>query len=129
MMTLPGGAVMFQVQFASSEYTPMTVLVSMMPGLITCPPQPAKAALSIHTRQWIETISKQRRKQSTFNEVLWVNSRVNVLKYTDVSRNTMPSSSGCKAVTGGWLSCGSLFIPDPGVGVELSVSQSSERCC
>jgi hypothetical protein len=63
-MTWPRGAVMFHVQFASSEYFPMMFVVSMMPGLVTCPPQPAKTALSFHTGHWTGTITNHRSKQT-----------------------------------------------------------------
>ena len=63
-----------------------------------------------------------------FNKFLRVNSRVNVLKGSDVSKNTVCPSSGCLAVTGGRLSCGPVFIPDPGAGADPSASQFGERC-
>jgi hypothetical protein len=61
-MTWPVGAVMFHVQFASSEYFPMKLGVSMMPGLVTCPPQPGNTALSIQTEKRFGT-----EKQLEFN--------------------------------------------------------------
>jgi len=55
---------MFHVQFAFSVYFPMKFVVSMMPGLVTCPPQPAKRARSMETGHWIGTTSKYSSKHN-----------------------------------------------------------------
>jgi hypothetical protein len=46
----------------------MKVGVSMMPGLVTCPPQPANIFLiRIQTRNWFGTVDKQTGKERMYD--------------------------------------------------------------